>query len=108
MCIRDSYKEAVAPLRQAMELAPELEQTRALYARALRYTLQYEEAADQMLQLVEKSPDKRLWQRAAIGALSQAGRKQEAEALFERYVAQRGQALPATFQQALEQLERCV
>lgn len=100
------YKEAEAPLRQAVELAPELEQTRALYARALRYTLRYEEAADQLLRLVEKSPDKRLWQRAAIGALSQAGRKQEAEALFERYVAQRGQALPATFQQALEQLEQ--
>lgn len=100
------YKDAVAPLRQAMELAPELEQTRALYARALRYTLQYGEAADQLLQLVEKSPDKPLWQRAAIGALSQAGRKQEAEALFERYVGQRGQALPPTFQQALEQLEQ--
>ncbi|MFP3746640.1 Vi polysaccharide transport protein VexE [Achromobacter sp. SIMBA_011] len=99
------YKEAVAPLRQAVELAPDLEQTRALYARALRYTLQYEEAADQMLRLVEKSPEKRLWQRGAIGALSQAGRKQEAEALFERYVAQRGQALPATFQEALDQLE---
>ncbi|MFY3135873.1 Vi polysaccharide transport protein VexE [Achromobacter xylosoxidans] len=100
------YKDAVAPLRQAMELAPELEQTRALYARALRYTLQYGEAADQLLHLVEKSPDKPLWQRAAIGALSQAGRKQEAEALFERYVGQRGQALPPTFQQALEQLEQ--
>ncbi|MBB1625259.1 Vi polysaccharide transport protein VexE [Achromobacter sp. UMC71] len=100
------YKEAVAPLRQAMELAPDLEQTRALYARALRYTLQYGEAADQLLHLVEKSPDKRLWQRAAIGALSQAGRKQEAETLFERYVAQRGQALPSTFQQALDQLEQ--
>lgn len=100
------YKDAVAPLRKAMELAPELEQTRALYARALRYTLQYGEAADQLLHLVEKSPDKQLWQRAAIGALSQAGRKQEAEALFERYVRQRGQALPPTFQQALEQLEQ--
>lgn len=100
------YKDAVAPLRQAMELAPELEQTRALYARALRYTLQYGEAADQLLHLVEKSPDKQLWQRAAIGALSQAGRKQEAEALFERYVGQRGRALPPTFQQALEQLEQ--
>ncbi|OMG86678.1 hypothetical protein BIZ92_26025 [Achromobacter xylosoxidans] len=100
------YKDAVAPLRKAMELAPELEQTRALYARALRYTLQYGEAADQLLHLVEKSPDKPLWQRAAIGALSQAGRKQEAEALFERYVGQRGQALPPTFQQALEQLEQ--
>ena len=99
------YQDAVAPLRQAMELAPELEQTRALYARALRYTLQYGEAADQLLRLLDKSPDKPLWQRAAIGALSQAGRKQEAEALFARYVAQRGQALPATFQHALEQLE---
>ncbi|WZB65403.1 hypothetical protein WJ971_22140 [Achromobacter xylosoxidans] len=37
--------------------------------RALRYTLQYGEAADQLLHLVEKSPDKQLWQRAAIGAL---------------------------------------
>ncbi len=100
------YKDAVAPLRQAMELAPDLEQTRALYARALRYTQQYKEAADQLLHLVEKSPDKPLWQRAAIGALSQAGRKPEAEALFERYVAQRAQGLPPTFQQALDQLEQ--
>ncbi|MGE8656668.1 MAG: tetratricopeptide repeat protein [Achromobacter sp.] len=100
------YQEAVAPLRQAMELAPDLDQTRALYARALRYTQQYGQAAEQLLRLVDKSPDKPLWQRAAIGALSQAGRKQEAEALFERYVAQRGQALPPTFQQALDQLEQ--
>ncbi|CAB3680063.1 hypothetical protein CEY09_17920 [Achromobacter marplatensis] len=99
------YKEAVAPLAQAIDLAPELEQTRALYARALRYTLQYDDAADQMMKLVEKSPDKLLWQRSAIGALSQAGRKQEAEALFEQYVAKRGTALPKTFQEALSQLE---
>lgn len=100
------YKEAVAPLRQAIDLAPDLEQTQGLYARALRYTLQYQEAADQLLRLVEKSPDKTLWQRAAIGALSQAGRKPEAEALFERYVAQRGQKLPPTFQQALDELDQ--
>ncbi|MGE8637734.1 MAG: Vi polysaccharide transport protein VexE [Achromobacter sp.] len=100
------YKEAVAPLAQAIDLAPELEQTRALYARALRYTLQYDEAADQMMKLVEKSPEKLLWQRAAIGALSQAGRKQEAETLFDQYVAKRGMALPKTFQEALDQLEQ--
>ena len=58
-------------------------------ARALRYTQRYDEAADQLLHLVTKSPDKPLWQRSAIGALSQAGRPREAEALFERYVAQR-------------------
>ncbi len=100
------YKDAVAPLRQAMDLAPDLEQTQGLYARALRYTLQYDDAADQLLRLVEKSPDKLLWQRAAIGALSQAGRKTQAEALFARYVAQRGQKLPSTFQQALDALEQ--
>lgn len=99
------YKEALASLKQAIDLAPELEQTRALYARALRYTLQYDEAADQLVKLVEKSPEKLLWQRSAIGALSQAGRKQEAEALFGRYVENRSMRLPNTFQEALGQLD---
>ncbi len=99
------YQEAAAPLAQAIELAPELEQTRALYARALRYTLQYGDAADQLLKLVEKSPDKLLWQRAAIGALSQAGRREEAEALFTRYIATRSARLPDTFQEAMASME---
>lgn len=99
------YNEAVAPLVRAIELAPELEQARALYARALRYTLQYGDAADQSMKLVEKSPDKLLWQRAAIGALSQAGRREEAEALFARYIATRSARLPNTFQEALAQME---
>ncbi|WP_313625095.1 Vi polysaccharide transport protein VexE [Achromobacter sp.] len=99
------YKDAVAPLAQALELAPDLEQTRALYARALRYTLQYDEAAEQTLKLLEKSPDNLLWQRSAIGALSQAGRKQEAENLFEQYVAARGARLPETFQEAMARME---
>lgn len=98
------YKAALAPLKQAVELAPELEQTRGLYARALRYSMQYGEAADQMLALLEKSPDSVQWQRATIGALSQASRKDEAEALFKLYVAKRGAQLPETFQEALEQL----
>ncbi|MCI2811102.1 Vi polysaccharide transport protein VexE [Eoetvoesiella caeni] len=99
------YQEAVAPLARAIELAPELEQTRALYARTLRYTLQYGDAADQLMKLVEGSPDKLLWQRAAIGALSQAGRKEEAEALFTRYIATRGARLPDTFQEAMARME---
>ncbi|MFJ3465234.1 tetratricopeptide repeat protein [Achromobacter spanius] len=99
------YKESVAPLARAIELAPDLEQTRGLYARALRYTLQYDAAAEQMMFLLEKSPDNTLWQRSAIGALSQAGRKDEAEALFEQYVAKRGARLPETFQEALARME---
>src|SRR5690606_930970 len=99
------YKEAVGPLARAIELAPELEQTRALYVRALRYTLRYGEAADQLMKLVEKSPDKLMWQRAAIGALSQAGRRQEAESLFARYIAARGGRLPDTFKEAMARME---
>ena len=73
--------------------------------RARCATQRYDEAADQLLHLVTKSPDKPLWQRSAIGALSQAGRPREAEALFERYVAQRGLRLPPTFREALDQLD---
>ncbi|ANN73400.1 Vi polysaccharide transport protein VexE [Bordetella bronchialis] len=98
------YKAAVDPLRQAVDLAPDLEQTRVLYARALRYAMQYAEAADQVLALYEKSPDNLLWQRTAIAALSQAGRTQQAEALYEQYVSRRGRQLPDTFQEALDGL----
>ncbi len=99
------YKDAVPPLKQATDLAPELEQTRVLYARALRYSMQYADAADQLAIVLDKSPDKLLWQRSAIAALSQAGRKQEAEALYRQYVAKRDMRLPDTFQAALDQLE---
>lgn len=99
------YKEAIAPLKQAIDLAPELDQTRALYARALRYSLQYADAADQMMALLRKSPDNLLWQRSAIGALSQAGRKEEAEALYDQYVSRRSRQLPDTFQEALARLD---
>jgi tetratricopeptide (TPR) repeat protein len=99
------YKEALAPLKQAIDLAPELEQTRVLYARALRYSLQYADAADQFLKLVEGSPESLTWQRSAVAALSQAGRKQEAEALFQQYVSKLSMRLPDTFQDALAKLE---
>ena len=99
------YREASAPLKQAVDLAPDLDQARMLYARALRYSAQYADAADQLVKLLEKSPDNLLWQRSAIGALSQAGRKQEAEALFRRYVSSRSSRLPGTFQEAVAGLE---
>jgi tetratricopeptide (TPR) repeat protein len=99
------YKDALAPLKQAIDLEPGLEQTRVLYARALRHTMQYAEAAEQLLKVLEKSPDKQLWQRSAIGALTQAGRTQEAEALFRQYVAKRDMQLPPTFREAMARLE---
>ncbi|CAM3712183.1 Beta-barrel assembly-enhancing protease [Bordetella sputigena] len=99
------YKAAVEPLRQAVDLAPELDQTRVLYARALRYSMQYADAAEQLLKVHRKSPENLLWQRSAIAALSQAGRAQEAEALFRQYVSRRSERLPDSFQQALDKLQ---
>ncbi|WP_144636194.1 Vi polysaccharide transport protein VexE [Bordetella genomosp. 13] len=99
------YRDAVDPLRRTVELAPDLEHARVLYARALRYSAQYADAAREALALLEKSPDNLLWQRTAIGALSQAGRTQEAEALFQRYVAARGAKLPDSFEQAVADME---
>lgn len=99
------YREALAPFEQAMVLAPALEQTQLLYARALRYSTQHERAANQLVGMLETSPGSLLLQRSAIGALSQAGRTNEAEVLYEQYVSARGRQLPATFQQALANIE---
>lgn len=99
------YRDAVAPLARTVELAPELEHPRGLYARALRYSAQFEAAAEQSLKLLEGAPENVMWQRSAIGALSQAGRTTEAEALYRQYVANRGKSLPDTFQEAVARLE---
>ncbi|HTK01130.1 MAG TPA: tetratricopeptide repeat protein [Bordetella sp.] len=99
------YKESLAPLKKAIDLAPELEQTRVLYARGLRHTMQYADAADELMKVLEKSPEKLLLQRSAIGALTQAGRTQEAELLFQQYVSKRNSQLPDTFQEAMARLE---
>ncbi|VFR92465.1 Tetratricopeptide TPR_2 repeat protein [plant metagenome] len=100
------YRDAVPFLQQALALSPDMEQTRMLYARALRYSAQHDEAANQLMILLEKAPDSLLRQRSAIGALSQAGRKEAAEALYAQYVASRSKLLPDSFQEAVAQVEQ--
>jgi tetratricopeptide (TPR) repeat protein len=101
-----SYAEAVEPLKRACELAPGLEHPRAMLARALRHSGRLAEAADTLLQLVKEHPERLRWQRWAIAALSQSGRKEEASALYETYLDKRTAALPASFAEALAQLEQ--
>jgi hypothetical protein len=57
------------------------------------------------MKLLDKSPEKLLWHRPTIAALSQAGRKQEAEALFQQYISKRSEQLPGTFQAAMARLD---
>jgi predicted Zn-dependent protease len=96
---------AIPHLRKSVELQPEMTQIRALYARALKEDGQLSEAAEQFSTLVEKSPDRGgRWQRYAAGALSQAGRREEAADLFDAWVAARAEKLPDSFGDGLDAL----
>ena len=97
--------QALPYLRKSVEMQPDLAQIRALYARALKEDGQLSEAAEQFTALVEKAPDRGgRWQRYAAGALSQAGRKDEAADLFDAWVAEREKRLPDGFGEGLDAL----
>ncbi|CAD6554761.1 hypothetical protein LMG28140_05527 [Paraburkholderia metrosideri] len=99
------YADSIAPLQAACALAPQLEHTRAMAARAMRYAGRHADAAEELLTLVHQQPERLRWQRAAVAALSQSQRKEEASELYERYLKKRADALPATFAEALAQLD---
>jgi tetratricopeptide (TPR) repeat protein len=97
--------EAIPHLHKAVELKPDSGQTRALLARALKEDGQLTEAAQHFSELIEKEPDRGgRWQRYAAGALSQAGRKDEAADLFDAWVAARAEKLPENFGEWLDAL----
>ncbi|SAL01129.1 Bacterial transcriptional activator domain protein [Caballeronia pedi] len=99
------YADAIPPLQRACELAPGLEQHRALLARALRYAGRHAEAADALMTLVSQRPERGRWQRLAAAALSQAGRHDEASALYAGYLRTRSEALPTSFAAAMAELD---
>jgi tetratricopeptide (TPR) repeat protein len=97
--------DAIPHLRKSVEQQPDMVQIRALYGRALKEDGQLAEAAEQFAALIEKSPDRGgRWQRYAAGALSQAGRQDEAADLFDAWVAARSEKLPDNFNQGLDDL----
>ncbi|SAK87598.1 Bacterial transcriptional activator domain protein [Caballeronia pedi] len=100
------YAESIEPLKKACELAPEMEHMRAMLARAMRYAGRHGDAAEELLTLVRQQPERLRFQRAAVAALSQTGRKDEASTLYESYLQKRADVLPATFSEALRQLDQ--
>ena len=99
------FAQAVPFLEKSIALAPGLEHVRAMYARALRHSGAHAASADQYLQLARSNEAHARWQRAAAGALTQAGRTEEAATLFDAFIRRRSAALPATFEQALANVD---
>ncbi len=98
------FGEAAPLLEQASTANAQLEQPRALYARALKHLGRHQEAAEQFLHLLDAAPERDRWQRNAASALIQAGRVDEAQKLFDRFVARRSRALPSSVGQGLDAL----
>jgi len=98
-------ERALPHLQKAVEMQPHMAQIRALYARALKQVGRHAEAADQFTTMISAAPDRGgRWQRYAAGSLSQAGRKDEAAAMFDAWVDSRRAGLPDTFEAGLEAL----
>ena len=99
------FAESVPFLEKSVALAPGLEHVRAMYARALRHSGDHAASAEQYLQLARSNQEHARWQRAAAGALTQAGRMDEAATLFDAFIHRRGAGLPATFEQAFARID---
>jgi Tfp pilus assembly protein PilF len=99
------YEEAVAPLERATSGETKSPKTRLLYARALRYVGRYAECADQYVEALRHTPERWPTHRQAVGALMQAGRREEASKLFAEMVRTRSAALAPTFEEALADLD---
>jgi predicted Zn-dependent protease len=99
------FAQSVPFLHKSCALAPGLEHLRAMYARALRHSGNHAESAEQFLQIARANPEHARFQRSAAGALTQAGRTDEAASLFDAFIRRRASGLPATFEKALARVE---
>ncbi|WP_164843978.1 tetratricopeptide repeat protein [Croceicoccus ponticola] len=97
-------REAVPVLAKALKLAPNSNGIRALYARALRQSERYEEAAEQFKQLLPSHPEAHNFHRYAAGALSLAGKKDEAAALFDNFIDARRSRMSDSFEAGFDNL----
>lgn len=97
-------REAVPVLERALALSPNSNGIRALYARALRQSERYAEAAEQFKKLLPSHPEAHNFHRYAAGALSLAGQTEEAAALFDNFVQRRRARMSDNFEQGFAAL----
>ncbi|MCB2052311.1 MAG: tetratricopeptide repeat protein, partial [Novosphingobium sp.] len=96
--------EALPILEKALKLEPDVKSARALYARALRGAERYAEAAEQFKKLLPSHPESHNFHRYAAGALSLAGKKEEAARLFADFVTARQAKVPDNFDEGFDAL----
>lgn len=99
------FAQSVPFLAKSVALAPGLEHARAMYAGALRHSGNHGASAEQYLHLAQSSPEHAHWQRAAAGALTTAGRLEDASTIFDAFIRRRSADLPATFELALARID---
>jgi tetratricopeptide (TPR) repeat protein len=95
------FVDAANYLKKCRNLSKNNPHIHLLNARALKFSGRYNEAADEMLELVELKPSSSSIKRYATAALIQAGRDEEAKALFDADVESRKAALPETFEKGM-------
>jgi len=98
-------ERALPHLRRAVEMQPDMAQVRARYARALKQTGSFAEAAEHFVTMASKSPQGAgRWHRYVAGALSMAGRREEAADMYDAWVSSRAEDLPESFAEGLHAL----
>lgn len=97
--------EAISLLARWLNSYPDLSYIRSLYARALRQQGDYSSAGDEFMTLALEGGPASKWNRYASAALIQAGRRDEAESLFECYTQSRSASLATDFEEGLKQLD---
>lgn len=95
---------ALIHLARVLQLAPDLVHARALYARGLKATRAYDQAAREWYDIVARQPDNPQWRREAASVLNLAGRHEEARQLFGGLLRDRAATLPEDFESGLAQL----
>lgn len=104
LLVAGNARDALPHLKRAVELAPDMPSLRAGLARAHRMLRDFDSAATEYCAVAALAPGSDRWSRAAIGALNQVGRIDEADTLFRATSARRDARLPDDFASGLDAL----
>lgn len=102
--LKGEAKLALPYLQQSVLMAPKMPSLRVLLGRAYRQLRRFDEAEQQFSEVARLVPGTDRWDRAAIAALSQAGKVEQADEMFQNIVRRREAELPDDFAEGLEKI----